>query len=96
MNIRLFRSFSVPIQICTPELHVKDTCLLQEMNRMERYVNTLYPLHDLECNERYYEFISMYVYSLGLWRDLVFSRRAWNILCRGINCPQASQTCGDS
>ena len=50
---------------------------------MERYVNTTCRLHDLECNECCYEFINMYVYRLSLWRVLVFSRRTWNVLCRG-------------
>ena len=83
MNIRLFRSCSVPIWISSPELHVEDTCFLHEVNNIERYVTTTYRLHELKCNEQYYEFISMYMYSLRICRVSVFGRRSWNILCRG-------------
>ena len=47
MSICLFRSCSVPIWFSTSELHVKDTCLLHEMNNMEQYVNTTYRVHEL-------------------------------------------------
>ena len=63
---------------------------------MERYVNTTYRLRDLKRNEWYCEFISMYMYSLSVCRISVFSRRAWNALCRGSLCPQALQACCDS
>ena len=42
-----FPSFSVPIWIGTPELHVWETCLLFEMNNMVQQVNTTFRLHDL-------------------------------------------------
>ena len=47
MNIRLFRTCSVPISINSPELHVSDTCFLHEIYIMERYVITTYRLHEL-------------------------------------------------
>ena len=56
---------------------------MQEMNIMEQYVTTTYHLHCIKCNEWFYEFISMYMYSLSVCRVSVFSRRAWNVLCRG-------------
>ena len=46
MNIRLFRSCSVPIWISSLELHVQDTCFFFEVLNMERYVTT-YRLHEL-------------------------------------------------
>ena len=62
---------------------------------MERYVNTTYRFHDLNCIEWYYEFISMYLYSLSVCRISVFNRRAWNAFCPESLCPQALQTCCD-
>ena len=44
MNIRFFRSCSVPIRIRSPELHVWNTCFLHEVHMMERYVFTTYRL----------------------------------------------------
>ena len=76
MNIRLFRSLSVPIWIRLPELHVWDTCFLHEVNIMERYVTTTYRLHELKYHEYYYEFISMYMYSLSVCR--VSGSRRWS------------------
>ena len=43
MNIRLLRTRSVPIKISLPELHVSDTCFLNELQIMKRYVTTTYP-----------------------------------------------------
>ena len=57
--------------------------LLLEVNNMEEYVTTTYRLHDFKCNECYYEFISMYMYSLSVCRISVFGRPSWNVLCRG-------------
>ena len=39
--------YSVPIRISSPELHVWDTSLLDEINSMERYVITTYRLREL-------------------------------------------------
>ena len=47
MNIRLLRICSVPIRISSPELHVSDTCFLQELHVMERYVTTTYRSHEI-------------------------------------------------
>ena len=47
MNIRSLRIYSVPIRINLLELHVSHTCFLHELNFMERYVTTTYPLHGL-------------------------------------------------
>ena len=50
MNIRLLRTCSVPIRISSPELHVSDTCFLNELHIMERYVTTTYRLHELHIH----------------------------------------------
>ena len=50
MNIRLFRSCSVPIWISSPELHVLDTCFLHEENIEDRYLTTTYRLHELHIH----------------------------------------------
>ena len=47
MNIRLFRSYSVPNWINSSELHLKDTRFLYEVHIMERYVTNTYRLHEL-------------------------------------------------
>ena len=47
MNIRLLRICSVPIRISPPDLHLWDTCFLQKLYIMERYVTTTYRLHGL-------------------------------------------------
>ena len=47
MNIRFFRSGSVPIWISTLELQVQDTCHLHNMKYWKRYENTTYRLHEL-------------------------------------------------
>ena len=96
MNIRLFRSCSVPIWISLQELHQQDTCFLHEVNFMERYVTTTFRLHELNCIERYYEFISMYMYSLSVrrasvldWPGMSFGGEAFvRSLCRhGVTLP---------
>ena len=46
MNIRLFRNFSVPTWIGSPEALVQDKCFLHEVDIMERYVTTTYRLHE--------------------------------------------------
>ena len=51
MNIRLIRSCFVPIRMNSSELHVKNTCFLQDLRIMERYVTTMYRLQELQCNE---------------------------------------------
>ena len=45
--MRWLRTCSVPIRIRSPELHVPDTCFLQELHNMERFVTTTYRLHEL-------------------------------------------------
>ena len=50
---------------------------------MERYVTTTYRLHELKYDEKFYEFDSMYMYSLSVCRDSLFRRRSWDVLCRG-------------
>ena len=47
MNIRLFRIYSVPIRISSPEFHVSDTCSLHGLNSVGWYVVTTYPLRRL-------------------------------------------------
>ena len=47
MNIRLLRICSVPTRISSPELHVQGTCFLHEVYNMERYVVSMYRLHEL-------------------------------------------------
>ena len=47
MNIRLFRIYTVPIRISSPELHVSGTCFLHEIIVMGRYVTTTYRPHKL-------------------------------------------------
>ena len=47
MNIRLLRICSVSIRISSPELQVLDTCFLNELNIMERYVTTTYRLREV-------------------------------------------------
>ena len=48
MNIHLLRTYSVLIKIISPKLHVSDTCFLDELHIMERYVTTTYRLHKLQ------------------------------------------------
>ena len=38
MNIRLFRIYSVPIRISSPEFHVSDTCSFHEWNSVGWHV----------------------------------------------------------
>ena len=85
MIIRLIHSCSIPIWINSPKLHVNDTWLLDEVYIMERYVTSTYRLHDLKGKEKNYASIGMYLYSLSTSRVSVFSRRSWNIYCRGIH-----------
>ena len=40
MNIRLFRIYSVPIRISSPEFHVSDTYSFHRWNSVGRYVVT--------------------------------------------------------
>ena len=47
MNIRLLSTCSGLIKISSPKLHVSDTCFLNELYIMERYVTTTYGLHAL-------------------------------------------------
>ena len=47
MNIRLFRIYSVPIRIISPEFHVSDTCSFHGWNSVGRYVVTTYHLRRL-------------------------------------------------
>ena len=47
MNIRLLRTYSVPIRITLPELHVSEKCVLHELHIMERFVTTTHRLHKL-------------------------------------------------
>ena len=47
MNIRLFRIYSVPIRISSPEFHVSDTCSFHGWNIVGRYVVTTYHLRRL-------------------------------------------------
>ena len=77
---------SVVILFQSGSLHqnyTKDTCFLHEVNFMERFVTTTYRSHNLKSNEWFYEFISMYMYSLSVCRVSVFSRLSWIVLCRG-------------
>ena len=47
MNVCLLRSCSVPIWISSQELHVSDTCFLHELYIRERYVTTIYRVHEI-------------------------------------------------
>ena len=63
MNIRLFRSCSVPIWICSPELHVQDTCFLHEVQVMERYVTTVDRLYEIhKCAQGSYVTTTYHLY----------------------------------
>ena len=66
------------------------------MNFVEWYVTTMYRLHELKYNDYFYEFISMYMYCVGVCRVSIFLSRSSNVLCRGIIRPQAPQTCCDN
>ena len=50
---------------------------------MERYVPSTYRLHEFKFDEYFYEFISMYIYSLSVCRVSVSRRQSWDGLCRG-------------
>ena len=85
MKIRLFCSCSFLIWISSLKIHVEDTCFFHEANIMKQYVTTMYRLFELKFKEWFYEFISMYMYSLSVFRVSVLGRRPWNVLCWGNN-----------
>ena len=103
MNVRSFRSGSVPIWISTPELHVFDTCQLHEDNYSVRYVDTVYRLHEHNFNELYVDATyhlnkrneicreeCFFEFSVYFVEGLGMSFASGNV------CPQASQTCCDT
>ena len=100
MNIRLFRIYSVPIRISSPEFHVSDTCSFHGLNSAGWYVVTTCPYMctQLKIHDILNKVISLIVpeVSLILARFYFLLDGPGVSFTDGIVCPQSSQMCCDT